>query len=165
MLDPFLEQIMILGISFIVVITGGFMGLQIMKMRVLDKKVVSDRIKEMQERLKEEKQETQRWRGKFGKKYQDLQVEGDFDLTSDSDIGALAKMVLPNVLQFLPPEIAQKAKGLLDNPDLVDMGIKLYEKHPEEIRSILAKFIKKASGSASSNTSGSDSKEEITNYA
>jgi len=146
------------------VLTGGLMGIQVMKTRVLDKNVVKSRYALYEEQIKEHKKEVQRWRGKVGKNFQDMQVEGDFDLGESSDIGALAKMVLPNILQVLPPDIALKAKGFLDNPELIDMGLKLYEKHPEDVKLLLSKFIKKGSGSkgASSNSPGLETKDEST---
>jgi len=86
--------------------------------------------------------------GRVSLEFQDLQVEGSYDLTSSSDIGSLAKVVLPNILSLLPPEIANKAKGFLDNPEIIEMGLKLYEKHPEDIKLLLGKFIKGAKGKA-----------------
>jgi len=148
----------------IVVLSGGLMGIQVMKTRVLDKSVVKSRYSQYEEQIKEHKKEISRWRGKFGKNFQNMQVEGDFDLGESSDIASLAKLLLPNVLSFLPPDIASKAKGLLDNPEIIDMGLKLYEKHPEDVKLLLSKFIKKGSGSkgTSSNTPGSETEDTST---
>jgi len=140
----------------IVVLAGGFMGIQVMKMRTLDKKVVKDRISMYEEQIKELKKELTRWRGKVGKNFQDLQVEGEYNLDETSDLASIAKMVLPNILDILPPEIAVKAKGFLDNPELIDMGLKLYEKHPEDIKMLLGKFIKKGSAKSTSKGTGSN---------
>jgi len=146
----------------IVVLSGGLMGIQVMKTRVLDKNVVKSRYALYEEQIKEHKKEVQRWRGKVGKNFQDMQVEGDFDLGESSDIGSLAKLLLPNVLAFLPPDIASKAKGLLDNPEIIDMGLKLYEKHPEDVKLLLSKFIKKGSKGISSNTSEPGTEDQST---
>jgi len=140
----------------IVVLAGGFMGIQVMKMRTLDKKVVKDRISMYEEQIKELKKELTRWRGKVGKNFQDLQVEGDYNLNETSDLASIAKMVLPNILDILPPEIAVKAKGFLDNPELIDMGLKLYEKHPEDVKLLLGKFIKKGSTKTTGSSTGSN---------
>jgi len=145
-MEHLIEQLMILGMSFIVVITGGFMGIQVMKLRTLDKNVVKSRIMMYEEQIKELKKELTRWRGKVGKNFQDMQIEGDYNLNETSDLASIAKMVLPNILDILPPDIATKAKGFLDNPELIDMGLKLYEKHPEDVKLLLSKFIKKGSG-------------------
>jgi len=140
------------------------MGIQVMKTRVLDKSVVKSRYSQYEEQIKEHKKEISRWRGKVGKNFQNMQVEGDFDLGESSDIASLAKLLLPNVLSFLPPDIASKAKGLLDNPEIIDMGLKLYEKHPEDVKLLLGKFIKKATGSkgTSSNTSQPETEDTST---
>jgi len=147
-----------------VVLSGGLMGIQVMKTRVLDKSVVKSRYAQYEEQLKEQKKETSRWRGKVGKNFQDMQVEGSYDLGESSDIASLAKLVLPNLLSFLPPDIASKAKGLLDNPEIIDMGLKLYEKHPEDVKLLLSKFIKKGAGQKGigSNTPGSETEDQTT---
>jgi len=155
-MEHLFEQIFILGIAFIVVVTGGFMGIQVMKLRTLDKNVVKSRIMMYEEQIKELKKELTRWRGKVGKNFQDMQIEGDYNLNETSDLASIAKMVLPNILDILPPEIAIKAKGFLDNPELIDMGLKLYEKHPEDIKMLLGKFIKKGSGKTTSKSPNSD---------
>lgn len=155
-MEHLFEQIFILGIAFIVVVTGGFMGIQVMKLRTLDKNVVKSRIMMYEEQIKELKKELTRWRGKVGKNFQDIQVEGDYNLNETSDLASIAKMVLPNILDILPPEIAVKAKGFLDNPELIDMGLKLYEKHPEDIKMLLGKFIKKGSGKSASKSPNSN---------
>ena len=164
-----MDHIGIMELTYVVmllitVLTGGLMGIQVMKTRVLDKNVVKSRYALYEDQIKEHKRDVQRWRGKVGKNFQDMQVEGDYDLTSNSDIGQLAKMVLPNLLAFLPPDIAGKAKGLLDNPEIIEMGLKLYEKHPEDVKLLLSKFIKKGSGSKgiSSNTPGLNTQDETT---
>jgi len=155
-MDHLIEQIMILGMSFIVVLTGGFMGIQVMKLRTLDKKVVKDRISMYEEQIKELKKELTRWRGKVGKNFQDLQVEGEFDLTEKNDLASIARVVLPNILDMLPPDIATKAKGFLDNPELIEMGLKLYEKHPEDVKMLLGKFTKGIKGKSASKSPNSD---------
>jgi len=102
------------------------------------------------------KKELTRWRGKVGKNFQDLQVEGEFDLTEKNDLASIARVVLPNILDMLPPDIATKAKGFLDNPELIEMGLKLYEKHPEDVKLLLGKFTKGIKGKSSSKGSNSD---------
>jgi len=154
--DHLLQELFIIGTAFIVVLTGGFMGIQVMKLRTLDKKVVKDRISMYEEQIKELKKELTRWRGKVGKNFQDLQVEGDFDLSEKSDLASIAKLVLPNILDILPPDIATKAKGFLDNPELIEMGLKLYEKHPEDVKLLLGKFTKGIKGNKGTKSPNSD---------
>jgi len=144
------------GMLLIVVLAGGLMGIQVMKLRTLDKKVVKDRISMYEEQIKELKKELTRWRGKVGKNFQDLQVEGEFDLTEKNDLASIARVVLPNILDMLPPDIATKAKGFLDNPELIEMGLKLYEKHPEDVKLLLGKFTKGIKGKSGSKSPNSD---------
>lgn len=155
-----IQLVILSGMGIFVMAIGGFLGMQWIKFRSLDANYVNTKISQAKEMMEEYKKDAQHWRGKYGKKVEGLQVEGDYDLNNDSDIGALAKMVLPNLLEFLPSDIAKKAKGFLDNPELIDMGIELYKKHPDEIKSILGKFVKKGGFDATnSNTLGSSSKE------
>jgi len=148
--DPFLEQVFIIVMSATVVIMGGVIGLKMVQYKALTPNFVNSKVKQANDLANEYKKDAQHWKGKFGRQFQDLQVEGSYDLTSSSDIGSLAKVVLPNILSLLPPEIANKAKGFLDNPEIIEMGLKLYEKHPEDIKLLLGKFIKGAKGKGTS---------------
>jgi len=165
MLDPFLEQIMILGLAFSTVIMGGVIGLKWVQMHSLDKKFVDNKVRQYKDLADEYKKEASRWRGKVGKNFQNMQIDGDYDLNSESDLGDIAKMVLPNIIGFLPPEIQNKAKGFLDNPDMINMAIELYKKHPKQIQELLGKFVKGGIKSNSSDQTQLTTKEEITNYA
>jgi len=165
MLDPFLEQILVLGLAFSVVISGGVIGLKWVQMHSLDKHFVDNKVRQYKDLADEYKKEASRWRGKVGKNFQNMQVEGDYDLNSESDLGDIAKMVLPNIIGFLPPEIQNKAKGFLDNPDMINMAIELYKKHPKQIQELLGKFVKGGIKSNSSDQTQPSTPDEITNYA
>jgi len=165
MLDPFIEQIAILGLMFSTVVMGGVIGLKWVQMHSLDKKFVDNKVRQYKDLADEYKKEASRWRGKVGKNFQNMQVEGDYDLNSESDLGDIAKMVLPNIIGFLPPEIQNKAKGFLDNPDMINMAIELYKKHPKQIQELLGKFVKGGIKSNSSDQTELTTKEEISNYA
>jgi len=165
MLDPFIEQILILGLAFSTVLMGGVIGLKWVQMHSLDKRFVTNKVNQYKELADEYKKEAARWRGKVGKNFQGMQVEGNYDLSSEDDLGAIAKAVLPNIIDFLPPEIQSKAKGFLDNPEMINVAIELYKKHPEQIKSLLGKFVKGGSKSNSSDQIESDTTTEIKSYA
>jgi len=148
-----LENITPLVIGSLTVLIGGFMGLKWVQYRALDGKYVKSRVEQYKQLADESKKEMQKVKGKLSQKFQDIQVEGDYDLSQKSDLGSLAKQVLPSILQALPPDIQKQAKGFLNNPEMVDMALGLYEKHPEEIKNLLARFIKKG-GSKASNKEG-----------
>jgi len=152
--DPFLEWLALLVIGSFVVLLGGFIGLKWTQIRAMDQKYVKARIDQYKVSAEESKKEMQKVKGKLSQQFQDIQVEGNFDLSNKSDLGSLAKEVLPSILQALPPDIQKQAKGFLNNPEMVDMAIGLYEKHPEEIKRLLARFIKKGSAGKASNKEG-----------
>jgi len=147
--DPFLEWLTLLVIGSFTVLLGGIIGLKWTQIRAMDQKYVKARIDQYKTSAEESKKEMQKVKGKLSQSFQDLQVEGNYDLTNKSGIGALAKEVLPSLLQALPPDIQKQAKGFLNNPEMIDMALGLYEKHPEEIKKLLARFIKKGSTKAS----------------
>ncbi len=144
-----LEQLTPLVIGSLTVLIGGFMGLKWTQLRAMDSKYVKQRVDNYKELAIEAKKAEQKAKGKLSQSFQDIQVEGNYDLSDKSDLGSLAKEVLPSILQALPPDIQKQAKGFLNNPEMVDMAIGLYEKHPEEIKKLLARFIKKGSTKAS----------------
>ena len=152
--DPFLEWLSIMVIGCFTVIIGGLIGLKWTQIRAMDQKYVKARIDQYKTSAEESKKEMQKVKGKLSQQFQDIQVEGNYDLASKSDLGSLAKQVLPSLLQTLPPDIQKQAKGFLNNPEMIDMAIGLYEKHPEEVKSLLARFVKKGSAKASNDKGG-----------
>ena len=147
--DPFLEWLTLLVIGSFVVLLGGFMGLKWTQLRAMDQKYVKARIDQYKTSAEDSKKEMQKVKGKLSQSFQDLQVEGNYDMANKSDLGSLAKQILPSILQTLPPDIQKQAKGFLNNPEMIDMAIGLYEKHPEEVKNLLARFVKKGSTKAS----------------
>jgi len=145
----FIENITPLVIGSMTVLLGGFMGLKWTQYRALDGKYVKQRVTQYKELADESKREMQKVKGKLSQNFQNIQVEGDYDLNNSSDLGTLAKQVLPSLLQTLPSDIQKQAKGFLNNPEMIDMAIGLYKKHPEEIKNLLARFVKKGSAKAS----------------
>jgi len=125
------------------------MGLKWTQYRALDSKYVKTRVDQYKQLADESKKEMQKVKGKLSQNFQDIQVEGKYDLDSKGDLGSLAKQVLPSILQVLPADIQKQAKGFLNNPEMIDMAIGLYEKHPEEVKNLLARFVKKGSTKAS----------------
>ncbi len=167
-----MEDLMILGIVFIGSITallGGFMGLKWVKYRALDGSYVKKKVGFYQDLAGEYEADAKHWRGKWNQRKQDIQIEGDYDLTDGGDVASVVKLVLPEIMHLLPSDIQKHAKGFLDNPDLVNMAVKLYEQHPEDIQRLLAGFLKKtgikkdADPSKSADTNPTE--EEISNYA
>jgi len=132
------------------------MGLKWTQYRALDGKYVKQRVEQYKQLADDSKKEMQKVKGKLAQSFQDLQVEGNYDLKNTSDLGSLAKQILPSILQTLPPDIQKQAKGFLNNPEMIDMAIGLYEKHPEEIRNLLARFVKKGGSKASNDTDQSE---------
>jgi len=163
--DPFIELIIILVMGTIMVGMGGVIGLRWVSMHSLDRKFVNNKVNQYKELADEYKKEASRWRGKASKNFQNMQVEGDYDLTSADGIGDVVKTLLPNLLSILPPEIQSKAKGLLDNPAILEMAVKLYKDNPDVIKSLLAKFVKKGSTTESGDKDFPSTSEEIKSYA
>ncbi len=144
-----LADITPLVVGSLTVLIGGFMGLKWTQYRALDGKYVKARVDQYKQLADDSKKEMQKVKGKLSQSFQDMQVEGKYDLDNNSDIGSLAKQVLPSLLQALPADIQKQAKGFLNNPEMIDMAVGLYEKHPEEVKNLLARFIKKGSAKAS----------------
>jgi len=164
--DPFLEQLTLLVVAMTGVLMGGFMGLQWTKLRALDQKTVKNRIEQYKDIANDYKKESQRVKGQLAQKFQDVQVEGNFNLDEMGDLGLIAKQVLPSIMGILPPDIQKQAKGFLNNPEMIDTAIALYKKHPEEVKNLLARFVKKSSGSKqASNKENTPNEQEIANYA
>ena len=159
----FIENITPLVIGSLTILLGGFMGLKYTQYRALDSKYVKTRVDQYKQLADESKREMQKVKGKLSQSFQDIQVEGNYNLADKGDIGSLAKQVLPSLLQVLPADIQKQAKGFLNNPEMIDMAIGLYEKHPEEIKNLLARFIKKG-GSKASNKEG-ESSPDTSQYA
>jgi len=158
------------GIASLTVLVGGFMGLSWTKYRALDQHYVKEKVKYYSDLYNEAKDETKHWRGKWNQRKQDIQIEGDYDVTSPDDLASVAKLVLPEIMHLLPEGIQKHAKGFLANPDMIDMVAKLYEKHPEEIQRIVAGFIKKTGikkteSKADESKDFNPSQEEISNFA
>ncbi len=144
-----LADITPLVVGSLTVLIGGFMGLKWTQYRALDGKYVKARVDQYKQLADDSKKEMQKVKGKLSQSFQDMQVEAKYDLDNNSDIGSLAKQVLPSLLQALPADIQKQAKGFLNNPEMIDMAVGLYEKHPEEVKNLLARFIKKGSTKAS----------------
>jgi len=139
------------------------MGLKWTQYRALDGKYVKQRVEQYKTLADDSKREMQKVKGKLSQQFQDIQVEGKFDMDKSSDLGSLAKQVLPSLLQALPADVQKQAKGFLNNPEMIDMAIGLYEKHPEEIKKLLARFVKKSGSKASNDTD--QSKADTSQYA
>lgn len=92
------------------------------------------------------------WRGRASKQTQMLKVDGDYNLGDDADITSLTKSVIPGVLDLLPKDVQEKARSLLNNPDIIDLGVELYKSHPKEIQSLLGGFLKKGAITTGDNT-------------
>lgn len=92
------------------------------------------------------------WRGRASKHTQNLKVDGDYDLSDESDIVSLAKSVAPGLVDMLPKDVQDKARSLLNNPDMITLFSEIYKQHPKEIQSLLGGFLKKGAISSSGNT-------------
>ena len=152
----FIENITPLVIGSLTVLLGGFMGLKYTQYRALDSKYVKTRVDQYKQLADDSKREMQKVKGKLSQSFQDIQVEGKYNLDDQSDLGSLAKQVLPSLLQALPADMQKQAKGFLNNPEMIDMAIGLYEKHPEEVKKLLARFVKKSGTKASNDTNQSE---------
>ena len=130
-------------VGTVIAAIGGIVGYKWVTTRGMDQKVLGKKIKIYEDVLNEYENELKHWKGKYNQSKQIEKVDGDYDLDNQSDVASLAKLVLPNILDLLPQDLKIKAQGFLDNPELVDMAVKLYEKHPDEVKGLLAKFIKK----------------------
>jgi len=99
-----------------------------------------------EERLKSDndelKKENNYWRGKANQKRGDVKIEGDFNMDDDNSIVSLAKSVLPGVIDLFPEDIQKHAKGLLTNPDLIDLAHEFYKTDPAGVKSLLNSFLK-----------------------
>lgn len=148
------------------------MGLQWTKYRALDEHYVKEKVKYYSDLYTEAKDEAKHWRGKWNQRKQDVQIEGDYDVTNPDDLSSVAKLVLPEIMHLLPEAVQKHAKGFLANPEMIDMVAKLYEKHPEECQRLITGFIKKSGIKKSTDQAETPksegfnpTEEEITNFA
>jgi len=99
-----------------------------------------------EERLKEDndelKKEVSYWRSKTHQKRGELKVEGDYNIDDDTSLVSLAKSVLPGIVDLFPPDTQVKLKGLISNPDLIDLAHEFYKSDPAGIKNLLSTFIK-----------------------
>lgn len=104
-----------------------------------------EKLKTMREDFEGVQKELGYWRGKVHQQRQKFKVDGDYNLDDDSDVVSLAKSILPGFLDFLPKDVQDKAKGLLNNPDVIELFNEIYKKHPKEIKNLFGGFLKKGS--------------------
>ena len=109
----------------------------------------------------EQAKEINYWRGRVSKSTQMLKVDGDFDLSDESDIVSLAKSVAPGLVDLLPKDVQDKARSLLNNPDMINLFSEIYKQHPKEIQSLLGGFLKKGAITSSSNTPELEAQEAL----
>ena len=128
------------------------LGLKWGSLRQYDPNLFKGREKTYKERIEELGIEVKRLNGTIHKQKQKFQVDGEYDLDNQGDLASLAKSILPNILEFLPQNVQQQAKGLLTNPDLIDLLEEIHKQFPKETKSLLAGFIKGGAKSPGSQT-------------
>ena len=138
-----IAYIILAGIGTLGVLLGGKMGLQWVKFRALDPVYVKKKVAFAEDLAVEYQADAKHWKGKYNATKSAVQIEGDFDLSASDGVSSAVKLVLPEILHLLPENVQKHAKGFLNNPEMVDMAVKLYEKHPEDIQRLLAGFLKK----------------------
>lgn len=164
-MEPTIFNLGIVIIGGLTTILTAFIGLKWVKYRALDSSYVSQKVKHYTDLSAEYKEEAKHWRGRFNQSKQEIQVDGFDDVTSENDVASVAKLVLPEILGMLPANVQKHAKGFLNNPDMINMAVKLYEKHPEECQRLMAGFLKKTGIKKGSDSPGSSTEEEISQWA
>ena len=128
------------------VIVAGFCVLYYLKTRLHGRKFLEEQVIDYEALIKLEKQEVNRWKGKYnarniGPKIEKSVKNGEEELDLEKIIPQLAQNYLPNAPTWLKP--------LIQDPEALRYLIQLAKEHPEQAKSLLGRFIgKKASGDA-----------------
>lgn len=151
----FIIVLITLGICASVIIVTKWLKLRSLAPDIVEKQqLLRDKyVNDLEEDIVYQEKKSNQWKGKYYNNRDKVQVEGNYDLSNDDGVASIIKQILPAITEILPAEVGKKLKGLLDNPEIVDAGLKLYKEHPEEIKSLLNAFVKKTR-----QTSGSNSK-------
>jgi len=141
-LDHLIIDVTTVSIVSILAVSGVLIGCIYAKSRSNDPNFIhakEDRLIEDNEALKKE---NSYWRHKANQQRGDIKVEGNYDLDDDGSIVSLVKSVLPGVIDLFPEDIQKNAKGLLTNPDLIDLAHEFYKTDPAGVKKLLDSFIK-----------------------
>lgn len=102
--------------------------------------------KAKEETLKEQveyfRDEIHRLNGTISKQRQKFQTDGEYNLDDQGDLASLAKSLLPQFVEFLPQNVQTHAKGLLNNPEVVDLLEEIHKRFPKEVKSLFSGFLK-----------------------
>jgi len=101
------------------------------------------------EKIKSYKDQAAYWRGVVGQSRAKFKVDGDYNLDNPNDVVSLTNNITPGLLEILPKDVQDKAKGLLKNPDVIDLLQEIYKQYPGEIKELLGGFMKGKAGSTS----------------
>jgi len=96
--------------------------------------------------------ENNRLNGTISKQRQKFQTDDNYDLNDEGDLASLAKSLLPQFVEFLPQDVQKHAKGLLSNPDVVDLLEEIHKRFPKETKALFSGFIKGGKSTQPSST-------------
>jgi len=125
------------------VIVGGFCTFYFLKTRQNTPRHLKQRVSDVDELLKMQRKETNKWKGRFNARNAGPVIEKIEGQEPDLEkiIPELAQNYLANAPSWLKP--------LLQDPDIIKYGIKLAKENPEQAKTLLGKFIgKKVSSDA-----------------
>jgi len=125
-------------IALSVVVLGLFWG----NLKRNDVSFYKDKENDLKNQIKYYRDEVHRLNGTIGKQRSQFQVDGDYNLNDKGDLASLAKSILPEILGFLPKNVQESAKGLLNKPELVDLLETAYKLFPKEVSQMLGGFLK-----------------------
>lgn len=143
-------NLVILVLGTLVTIAGGSIGVKLVSNRHMTPDYIQDKMTNLKEDYNDLKKENHYLRGKVSQVRQKFKVDDDYDLDNDNDLVSLAKSVLPSISEFLPKDVQKHVTTFLSNPDVVELISEVYKKHPKEIKQLMGGFLKKGSGTSSS---------------
>lgn len=116
-------------------IIGGLGWGKWLTLRGRDPDVLNDKITRLQE-------ETNHYRGIVSQQRGEFKIDSPSNINNIDDITSVANSVTPGILDLLPKDVQTQVKGLLSNPDVIDLLHEIYKAHPKEVNQLFGGFLK-----------------------